>query len=412
MTTTRFENTQGTEWTTFADESALLDSLQAAGRLSVRNLGLSTSKNMPIRLVTVRLPTTPESAPGVLIVGLQHGNEPVSREAAISLMRDLAEGTDAQTQEILSQCQVHFITAANPAGHPDSRLVPGTSVDMNRSHLTMPVAEPRYVQQAITLTDPILVVDCHEWPSAGSDRAWMLAGDHPMAHPNISAVGESAKDACYAALQSDGIAHSDYPGGQSHPGLLRGMSAVRNCPFILVETPIAAATPWRRYAMYQSIFRGLRAWLVDEVESAHASKVAAQAEMTERGLARTTAFELDDGTILAPPPFGYSFSSPAVPHLDTLGIEHVDRGDIVIVPMGQPQQSVIPFLLDPAAPESAIAAERLDGPPAPVPSPPAVPPFRGVPVGMKVRLNGIVYPVETMKVRIDGVVYEASLPAP
>lgn len=410
MTTTRFEDTEGVDITTLDDEAALLTALGASGRVTVTTLGMSSHNVHPVQLVTVDTPNTPALAPSVLWVGGQHGNEHVSREVILSTLRDLAESADPDTIAFLDHCRVHAIPTANPQGFPTTRSVPGRG-NMNREHLSLVVTESRHVQQAITDLDPALVVDCHEQFGAAptSRRVEMLPGRHPMSDDGVTAVSESLLSACQSALDDADIVHGPYTVETNDPWTLRGMSSLRNIPFLLVETPALndIIPKWERFRWYKVTRDAILGWLDANAATALAAKRAAETAMAARGLARDTPFNLNT-TVLDPPPVAYQMPAPAPFHLDVFGLDYTEQGGTVTVPVAQGQHSLVPFLLDPEGPEPAAVATRVSPPRPRVP----VPPFVGVPVGLKVRLDGITYDVDAMKVRLDGVTYEASLPAP
>ncbi|MCY1656360.1 M14 family zinc carboxypeptidase [Dietzia sp. SL131] len=408
---TRFESTSGEELTTLADEADLYTALAGTGRVTTTLLGLSTNLNLPVRLVTVDLPSTPHDAPCVLFVGMQHGNEPVGRETLLSTIRDFAEATDPASLALLGACRFYFIPTANPGGFPLYRTIPASGgANMNREHLSLSVIESRFVQQAITDLDPALVVDCHEQfgSSPTTLRVEMLPGRHPMSAPVVTEQSLSLHAAVQSALDAQSIEHGPYSVETDDPWVLRSMCGLRNIPFLLVETPALNDTihKWERFRWYKVVRDAVLAWSGANIATARAAKRAGEAEMVRRGTARDVPFNLNT-TVLNPPPLAYTFHGQAPDHLEVFGLDYTDVAGKVTVPMAQAQWALLPFLFDPDGPEPVVAATRV----SPTPPPPKVPPFRGRPVAMKVRLDGETHLVTAMKARIGGTIYEVRLPS-
>lgn len=242
MIETGFEESGKTEWTTKPQEWDFYDALTPTDRVHVQSLGPATQylEALQVPLVTVDLPDTPANAPTILFVGLQHGNEPAGREAILSTIRDLAKTTKPDLVELLRRCRFHFMPTANPNGFPQYRTVPGGGGrQMNREHASLAVVESQYVQQTITDLDPILVVDCHEHysPSAGRDRIEFLPGGHPAGDHIIDGFSDDLLFSIQSLFDHKNIDHGLYSPASERIQVLRGMSSIRRCAFLLVETP-------------------------------------------------------------------------------------------------------------------------------------------------------------------------------
>ena len=98
--------------------------------------------------------------PTVLIVGLQHGNEPAGGEAALAFAQELASPAGAS---LLDRVNVLIVPRANPDGAEAfvRGLVNGG--DVNRDHLL--VATPEGAALALVSREfaPDVVLDCHEF---------------------------------------------------------------------------------------------------------------------------------------------------------------------------------------------------------------------------------------------------------
>lgn len=360
MTATPFEDSGYTTWTTLEEEVDLYDALGGTGRVHVEVLGPASPprNSRVVRLVTVDTPSTPADAPAVLFVGLQHGNEPVGREALLSTIRDLAEATDVG---LLDRCRLHFIPTANPSGFPDWRAVYGQGgANMNREHLSLAVVEAEYVQAAITSLDPVLVVDCHEHFAPTDDRLHIefLPGGHPAGDAAINALSDDLLGDIQAEFDSRSIQHGLYSPTSLDPWVLRGMASIRNRMFLLVETParddiVARETRFDWYMVARDVILD---WLDGHVEAAAAERVAADARQT----ARTGPIDLLNGTVLDPVPAAYRMPAPGPQHVPYFGLDYTVDGSYIEVPVAQPARAVIPFLFDPEGPEPVATASRVD----------------------------------------------------
>ena len=366
MTTTPFEGSGGTTWTTLEEEADLYDALAGTGRVHVEVLGPASPprNSLPVRLITIDTPDTPPDAPSVLFVGLQHGNEPVGRELLLSTIRDLAEATDVG---LLDRCRLHFIPTANPSGFPDWRAVYGQGgINMNREHLSLAVVESEYVQQAITDLDPLAVIDCHEHFAPTDSRLHIefLPGGHPAGDPGMDALSTDLLEDIQADLDAAAVQHGLYSPTSRDPWVLRGMASIRSRMFLLIETParndiVAPATRHYWYALARdTIFD----WLDTNLATAAAEYESAK----QRQATRTDPIDLINGIILNPAPAAYRLAATDTPrHLNVFGIDHTEQDGTITVPMSQPARGVIPYLLDPDAPEPVATATRVDPPPPP-----------------------------------------------
>lgn len=392
-----------TTWTSLTQEAALIDALVSQGRTSVQVLGTSTTGDHPIHLVTIALPDTPADAPGVLVVGSQHGNEPMGREGAMSLMVECATTEDPELLDLLGRCKFHFIPTANPAGFPDHRAIRGTGIDMNRGHLDLNCVEAQYVQRAITMSGPVLVIDGHEWPGNGQDKSWVITGDTPGADPRIVGLGQDLVGACRAALTREGIVNDLYPQAPA-PGMLHRATPLRNIVSLLIETPVSSTgwppiAPARRHLMYMTVLREVMVWLSEHLDEVVTTRAVADADAVARGMDPQGVITLGNGVIVDPQPTGYLVPSGARWYLDTFGLEYIEGGSEVAVLMGQPLYNALPALFDLAGEAPGMTARRFYG---------AVPPsmmleaFSGEILGARIRMDGTIYELDKILIRHDG----------
>ncbi len=100
----------------------------------------------------------------MLLIGQQHGDEPMPAEALIVVARELAGGRLAP---LLDRIQVIVLPRANPDGVAERKRTAADGVDINRDHLVLQTPEARAIAQLVRDYRPLVVVDSHEFTSAG-----------------------------------------------------------------------------------------------------------------------------------------------------------------------------------------------------------------------------------------------------
>jgi hypothetical protein len=116
------------------------------------NSGLSAAADL------ARLPR-----PVVLLVGLQHGNEPAGGEAMLVLAKELAAGT---LKPLLDRITVLIVPHANPDGAHYFRRSPHGTVDINRDHVKVALPETIALHRAVNEFQPQVFADAHEFSVA------------------------------------------------------------------------------------------------------------------------------------------------------------------------------------------------------------------------------------------------------
>ena len=209
--------------------------------------------------------------PTVLIIGLQHGNEPAGGEAALVVIERLARGDLAP---LLEHINVVVVPRANPDGAEVFRRVASDGVDINRDHVLARTPEARVLIGLMRELDPALVVDAHEYSVAGS---W-LRNFGGLARPDvlIQAATQANLTPAIALLQdgtflpalrnafdAGGLTHDWYftadrdprvvNMGGIEPELARNASGLRHAAGILIETRGIGIgrTNWKRRVFSQ-----------------------------------------------------------------------------------------------------------------------------------------------------------------
>ncbi|WP_053007477.1 M14 family metallocarboxypeptidase [Pragia fontium] len=138
--------------------------------LKVRIIGQSQKgNNIPLLVFSDSQSVTPEillknGKPTVLILALQHGNEPAPGEAALAYAKSLAEGKEG---DVLSRVNVLIIPRANPDGAESFSRDLANGINLNRDHLLLSSPESRAIAQVFNQYQPDVVLDGHEYSVAG-----------------------------------------------------------------------------------------------------------------------------------------------------------------------------------------------------------------------------------------------------
>lgn len=102
--------------------------------------------------------------PTVLIVALQHGNEPAPGEAALMFARSLADGKEG---DVLSSVNVLIIPRANPDGAEAFTRDLANGINLNRDHMLLRSPESQAIAKVLNDFQPDVTLDAHEFSVAG-----------------------------------------------------------------------------------------------------------------------------------------------------------------------------------------------------------------------------------------------------
>ena len=101
--------------------------------------------------------------PVVMLVGLQHGNEPAGGEAMLALAHELASGT---LKPLLSRITVVIVPRANPDGAHYFTRSPYANTDINRDHVKVDLPETAALHRLVNEFQPHVFADAHEFSVA------------------------------------------------------------------------------------------------------------------------------------------------------------------------------------------------------------------------------------------------------
>ena len=151
-------------FTLHAQEGAFLETLaKRSPRVALQTVG-SSQQGRVIRLaVLAGAQGFSAQLPTVLLMALQHGNEPAWGEAALALARNLA--TDRQ--DLLERMNVLVLPRANPDAAERFGRESAHRIDINREHLLQRTPEAQAIAAVVRRYNPQVVADLHEFTVGG-----------------------------------------------------------------------------------------------------------------------------------------------------------------------------------------------------------------------------------------------------
>ena len=341
------------DWTTLEQESVFLSQVGDETSLNVEVAGQSV-EGKPIRRVSLGQPIEGT----VLIVCLQHGNAPASREAALAQIRDMAYSTNPRVLSYLSTHQVVWIPTAVPDSFPNRRNN-SNGVNPNRDYFILKQPEPRVIVETINQFQPNLIVDAHEYFTTGDDW-WGATSQFPGAHPDIASWEDEIFNYGRDILASHGYTSKHYPLDYSSRSSLAKYAPARHTTGLLSETNALHGDIHDRVDVQKIILD----MVIDFHEENSLALTAAQVESlawarTSKGPDKFKIREQYIGRDFTETAYfsGYQLSEPLDPLL-------VDMHGIVVdedlfVPIQQDARLILPQILDPASMDKQVEAARV-----------------------------------------------------
>ena len=376
---TGFELREGSGHTTHEEELDFLEAVAASPRVSLTIIGESL-ENRPIHLARVSHPAPPSddkiaAGRSILIIGVQHGNEPAGREMALSLLRDLAFTDDPELLEQLGHTTILFIPTANPDGRVANIRGNAARMDLNRDHFALVSPEARAMAAVFRDFTPDIIVDAHEGPSQPNNPNTIprLALSWPRnlnVHPDIRRLSqELVENHVFPAIQDAGYNTSLWgsPGdGAGQDRILRNVGGLRQSLVMLIE--MFGSTPQARAELQmRTVLEVLR------FHRERKEEIAAVLALVRGGDGRGGPVYWGgadwtpptEDQVLNTPPCGYLLSSLQADlvsvQAELFGLETEIVGEgAVFFPMDQPLGAVIPLLLDARAAHNLVDGLALD----------------------------------------------------
>lgn len=363
MATTAFEDRVAASdpdpaWTTIGEENSYLAALTGEYDTVAYDRVGDTVLGRAMHLLRIGHPVAPtmeeaQGKPCVLILAKQHGNEYAGREGALILARRLAEATGALEDFLETHCVVMMPNCNPDGGSRDN----ANNVNLNRDHVKCTQPETRAMQWVMREYRPIFVMDLHEAAISNDveyNRPFITEAPAGLVSLSIDCIDDYIIPRCVA----EGYSHAAYtsPNAESTGTQI---AALRYAASLLIETDIAGSDKMARAQCHLDLSDAALEFVIDNSATLISTSAAAKAQRIADGLAGTTPFDAI-GTVLNPPPMGYSLTDQQLADSeiarDLHGIERIRPG---IVSMGQQSQPVIPFMLDSRALDPLIGATPL-----------------------------------------------------
>lgn len=240
-----FELSNGVRWTTHEEEVALLEGIAAASnRIRLETIG-TTYEGRPIHSVVVGHPApgTPEEiadSGSVLLAATVHGTERSGREAALTLLRQLAFSNESWVTDLLDNTTVILVPTQNPDGQANSQRSNLSGQDLNRDHILLRHPEALGIAKVIRDYQPDIIVDSHENPGGGPDLQFLwprsLAVEENLFSFNQMTFGRGF---VYGAASDSGLSPGQWGTHRTDnwETLLSNVSGLKNSVGLLVEVP-------------------------------------------------------------------------------------------------------------------------------------------------------------------------------
>jgi hypothetical protein len=406
MPETGFETTNGTSWTTLAQETAFLQAVQAAagGRMTY-SLGTNSYQGRPVYVAVIGSPTPQKT---ILITSLQHGNEYAGREAALKVIRDLALSEDANISHYLDDHTIIVVPTVNPDGFTASSRNNAQNINLNRDHIKLQSSEIELVQTLMRDWQPEIFIDLHEQWSEGGVTLRTAWQKNPNVDSGLAAYTKALLDTTVAsALSAQGYTYGYYTfaetGADYWENVGHNMAGLRHAIGMLFESFATSPAHSRVNSHYVAVMSVIEKHRTDEIDITNLTTSARSRKITE-GQQQSRPFDLLNGHIIDPAPLSYFLNATqktiAAKHIAIFGI--IVGGDGYAY-MAQAAQPVIPYVFDDDAPHSVIGALRLTSQVPPVQEP--SPLKRGVPLSFKVHLGGTTTTPLAVKLKQGGEVF-------
>jgi hypothetical protein len=385
---TPFERSDGAQWTTVDESEKFWRRLdQSSARVRVDQIG-TTTQGRPLQLVQVGAPaprSVDEAAQGSVLMYTcsVHGDEPSGREACMQMARDMATSKDAAVTGLLRATTVLFVDA-NPDGWAADTRENAMGLDVNRDYMELASPEARAVAATIRDWKPDVLNDLHEygprafyntdllhlWPRNRQvdDTIYTLSKqmNDDYSSPLVESRGYTSGE--YGLLVKNGEPFQQIAGdGQAR--ILRNYAGLEHIISMLSETANAPLNPQeeadpallnrRRVEVNYTSAVG-SAQIVDERGDEIARETAAaETRATEQGAAQDgivyfagqdNLIPLTSAGVDPTPMCGYQLTTAQIDALQqTLrlhGITWTTNADGAFVSLAQPDQPLIPLLLD------------------------------------------------------------------
>ena len=239
--------------------------------IRVVSVGKSASGRKDLWLVRIAAPTKDTSGTiKLFVLCRQHGDEPASTEAVLSLIHRLANGSDPLLRRSLGHVSLYLVPMVNPDGADANIRANALGADLNRDWGMFHQPETRAVANAVTAIHPSIIVDAHNWD--GSDEYNADCIEVPRETQSaLGRAGHSVQQNAVRQLAACGyVVHPTAWGPDTDLHLAHRWFTGKSFLSFLVETHSGAATDTNDFQRRQGFYVALIHGLVDHYSTAYA----------------------------------------------------------------------------------------------------------------------------------------------
>jgi hypothetical protein len=225
--------------TSYALMTARLHQLcQHSKYIKMYDVGKSASGNRSVWLVVVADPSVDQSkCQRIMVLCRQHGDEPVSTDAALSYLDKVSAGMIPYLHKDLQRSALYLFPMVNPDGADSLTRENARGVDLNRDWGNFKAPETRAVYHAYKMILPDFVLDMHTWDSDDPFKSTCLEAPKsasPLAHIMRSLQERAAEEV--SEIDGDVVATTSYDSNADSSLCHRYFAMRKHVPSLLFET--------------------------------------------------------------------------------------------------------------------------------------------------------------------------------
>lgn len=300
----------------------------------------------------------------MMLVGGVHGSEAQSAEAVHVWVREIANRLydgDTTLEALLTRIRIVVIPMANPDGRQLNRYGNSQNVNPAQDGFALRAAERTAINLAFRMSDPLLVVDHHEYSTNPFVPMWVGCNRGDVA-PGIMSLSRELMMRMRTKAEAWGQATLEYP--IENRRALVHEATFRHMVGILIETAFGARIPWADTLRLHldSIAEAITMFdnRISDFKAARAASITRALQSPGPDLIRFDDIEARPDDLRRLDLWGYQIEGE-VPQrfIDAFGIEIVDG----YVDMRQKARGFLPELFDPENSTAVFPAKRLLSPP-------------------------------------------------
>lgn len=241
----------------------LADLSAKSSLIKVYNVGKASSGDRSVWVASVRDPAVdPHKTTRILVLCRQHGDEPVSTEAALGFLERVAAGTAPGVTGALKHTSLYIMPMVNPDGADRLTRRNAQGIDLNRDWGRFSGVETRLAYGVFKSIRPQFVIDMHSWdredpyrancleaPRNGGQLAQVVRSLDSRARADVGGgIGEPLSDIGYSVGAEQTLCH-------------RYMNDVLHTPSLLFETT-AGMDEGQEFTSRVDLARAMILWLV------------------------------------------------------------------------------------------------------------------------------------------------------